>query len=92
VPQRSEFAAELQRNNGNIANLTELMRDKLVELREKSRSPDGRCQTTDARGRKISRTASLNPRHALELPARVGFAAINGHRSWKMVLPGCAGQ
>ena len=36
VTQRSEFASVLQRNNGNIASLTELMRDKIVELRAKS--------------------------------------------------------
>ncbi|HUI17690.1 MAG TPA: ABC transporter substrate-binding protein [Alphaproteobacteria bacterium] len=36
VTQRSEFAAVLQRNNGNITSLTELMRDKIVELRAKS--------------------------------------------------------
>ena len=36
VTQRSEFAAVLQRNNGNITSLTALMRDKIVELRQKS--------------------------------------------------------
>ena len=36
VTQRSEFASVLQRNNGNIASLTELMRGKIVELRAKS--------------------------------------------------------
>jgi phospholipid transport system substrate-binding protein len=35
VTQRSEFSAVLQRNNGNIASLTELMRGKIVELRQK---------------------------------------------------------
>src|ERR1700688_4536392 len=36
VTQRSEFSAVLQRNKGNIATLTELMRGKIVELRAKS--------------------------------------------------------
>ncbi|MFI5021369.1 MAG: phospholipid-binding protein MlaC [Alphaproteobacteria bacterium] len=36
VTQRSEFSSVLQRNNGNVASLTELMRDKIVELRQKS--------------------------------------------------------
>lgn len=36
VTQRSEFASVLQRNNGNITSLTALMRDKIVELKQKS--------------------------------------------------------
>jgi phospholipid transport system substrate-binding protein len=36
VTQRSEFASVLQRNNGSVANLTQLLRGKIVELQKKS--------------------------------------------------------
>ncbi len=36
VTQRSEFTSVLRRNNGDVANLTALMRDKIVELKAKS--------------------------------------------------------
>jgi len=36
VTQRSEFAAVLQRNNGNVTALTGLLRDKISQLRTKS--------------------------------------------------------
>lgn len=35
VTQRSEFASVLQRNNGNVANLTAMLRDKIAELQQK---------------------------------------------------------
>ena len=34
VTQRSEFASVLQRNGGKVADLTQLLRDKIVQLKQ----------------------------------------------------------